>query len=204
MGPKKDANTEEKILTAAEEIFHEKGYDGARMQEIADKASINKGLLHYYFKTKDALFDAIFSIALKRMVSNIHAILAMELPLEEKMDMIIDGYMNILLKNSALPRFVINELSKDADRFIARHLNSSANSIFTSFDASVKKEINAGRIRHINSRHLFMNLISMIIFPFVGRPMIQVIISIDNKEFHTLMQERREAIKSFIKMSLRP
>lgn len=116
------------------------------------------------------------------MVSNIHSILTMELPLEEKMDMIIDGYMNILLKNAALPRFVINELSKDADRFIAKHLNSSMNSIFTNFDASVKKEIAAGRIRPINSRHLFMNLISMIVFPFVGRPMIQIIISIDNKE----------------------
>lgn len=203
MGTKDNTNTEEKILSAAEKIFHEKGYDGARMQEIADKASINKGLLHYYFKTKDALFDAIFSIALKRMVSNIHSILAMELPLEEKMDMIIDGYLNILLKNSALPRFVINELSKDADRFIAKHLNSSANLIFTSFDASVRKEIAAGRMRQINSRHLFINMISLIIFPFVGRPMIQVIISIDNKEFNELMKERREAIKSFIKMALR-
>lgn len=203
MGTTNNTNTEDKILSAAEEVFHEKGYDGARMQEIADKASINKGLLHYYFKTKDVLFDAIFSIALKRMVSNIHSILAMELPLEEKIELIIDGYMNILLKNSALPRFVINELNKDADRFITKHLNSNASSIFTSFDASVNKEIAAGRIRQINSKHLFMNMISMIIFPFVGRPMIQVIVGLENKEFQSLMQERREAIKSFIKMSLR-
>lgn len=198
-----NSNTEEKILSAAEEIFHEKGYDGARMQEIADKASINKGLLHYYFKTKDALFDTIFSIALRRMVSNIHSILAMELSLEEKIDLIIDSYMNILLKNSALPRFVINELNKDADRFISKHLNSTASSIFTSFDASVNKEISSGNIAEINSKHLFMNLISMIIFPFIGRPMIQVIVGLDNKAFQSLMQERREAIKSFIKMSLR-
>jgi len=204
MSSTNNINTEEKILSAAAEIFQEKGYDGARMQEIADKANINKGLLHYYFKTKDILFDAIFSIALKRMVSNIHSILAMELPLEEKMDMIIDGYMNLLLRNATLPRFVINELSKDADRFIAKHLNSSANSIFIDFDASVKKEVNAGRIKQIDSRHLFMNLISLIVFPFVGKPMLQVIISIDNKEFHALMQERREAVKSFMKMALRP
>lgn len=203
MGIISNTNAEDRILSAAEEVFHEKGYDGARMQEIADKASINKGLLHYYFKTKDVLFDAIFSMALKRMVSNIHSILAMELPLEEKIELIIDGYMNILLKNSALPRFVINELNKDADRFITKHLSSNASSIFTSFDASVNKEIAAGSIRQINSKHLFMNMISMIIFPFVGRPMIQVIVGLENKEFQLLMQERREAIKSFIKMSLR-
>ncbi|WP_119080895.1 TetR/AcrR family transcriptional regulator [Chitinophaga alhagiae] len=203
MNAENNTNTEEKILSAAENVFHEKGYDGARMQEIADKAGINKGLLHYYFKTKDALFDAIFSMALKRMVANIHSILAMELSLEEKMDLVVDGYMNILLKNSALPRFVINELNKDADRFIARHIHGSASSIFTSFDASVNKEIAAGNIRPINSRHLFMNMVSMTIFPFIGRPMIQVIIGLDNKEFQLLMHERREAIKSFIKMSLR-
>ena len=56
-----DHTTEQKILDAAEVVFHEKGFDGARMQEIADKATINKGLLHYYFKSKDALFDAIFN-----------------------------------------------------------------------------------------------------------------------------------------------
>ena len=81
-----EVNTEQKILNAAEEVFHTKGYDGARMQEIADKASINKGLLHYYFKSKDALFDTIFSLALRRMVTNIQSVLSMDIPLEEKIN----------------------------------------------------------------------------------------------------------------------
>ena len=72
-----DNTTEQKILEAAQEVFHEKGYDGARMQEIADKASINKGLLHYYFKTKDSLFEAIFSIAFRQMIAQIQAIITM-------------------------------------------------------------------------------------------------------------------------------
>ena len=200
----KEANTEEKILEAAEEVFHHKGYDGARMQEIADKASINKGLLHYYFKTKDSLFDAIFSLALKRMVANIHSILSMEIPLDEKIDLIVDSYMNMLSRNASLPRFVINELNKDPDKFIEKHLNGNMKDIFSSFENTVQKDVKAGRIRPIDSRQLFMNLISMIIFPYVGRPMIQVVVGLDNKEFQVLMQERRELIKIFIKAALRP
>lgn len=199
-----DNNTVEKILESAEEIFHEKGYDGARMQEIADKANINKGLLHYYFKTKDSLFDAIFSLALKRMVANIHSILSMEVPLEEKMDMIIDGYMNILSRNSALPRFVVTELNKDADKFIAKHLNSGVKNVFVSFEESVQKEIKAGKIRKIDSRQLFINMVSMIMFPYVGRPMIQILLGADNKSFQTLLNDRRDLIKSFIRHALRP
>lgn len=203
MSVKSDNSTEQKILEAAETVFHEKGYDGARMQEIADKASINKGLLHYYFKSKDALFDAIFGMALKRMMSNINAILSTDIPLEEKIDLIVDGYMNMLSRNSSLPRFVIMELNKDPDRFIAKHLNGSIQNVFSSFIDSVQKEIDAGRIRPIDPRHLFMNMISMIIFPYVGRPMIQVVAGLDNKEFQGLMQERREVIKLFIKQALK-
>ena len=73
-----DNSTEQKIIEAAETVFHEKGFDGARMQEIADKANINKGLLHYYFKSKDVLFEAIFSAALRRTLTNLNSILIME------------------------------------------------------------------------------------------------------------------------------
>jgi TetR/AcrR family transcriptional regulator len=59
--PNSYSETERKILQAAREVFQRKGLYGARMQEIADAAGINKALLHYYFRNKDKLFDAIFS-----------------------------------------------------------------------------------------------------------------------------------------------
>lgn len=196
--------TEEKILEAAEAVFHEKGYDGARMQEIADQAQINKGLLHYYFKSKDLLFDAIFSMALRRMVSNVGNILALEVPLEEKLDLVVDTYMNMLLRNSSLPRFVIHELNKAPDKFLARHINSNVKDLFAHFEASVNREVQAGRIYPINAKHLFMNLISMLVFPFLGKPMIQVVMGIETKDFHAMMHERKDVVKLFIRKALRP
>lgn len=204
MNSNKDNSTEQKILDAAEKVFHEKGYDGARMQEIADEAAINKGLLHYYFKSKDLLFEAIFNMAIRKMLTNLNSILVMEITLEEKIDLIIDAYMNLLSRNSALPRFVINELNKDPDKFIKKFLSAKLNNVFSIFTESVQKEIDAGKIRPIDPRHLFMNMISMIIFPYVGRPMLQVVVGIDNKEFFMLMNERRELIKSFVRQALKP
>lgn len=158
--------------------------------------------MHYYFKSKDALFDAIFKMAVKRMSGNIHSILKMEISLEEKIDLIIDSYMNLLLRNSSLPRFVITEINKDSDKFIKKYLNGEINNVFNQFIASVQKEIEIGRIKNIEPKHLFMNMISMILFPFIGKPMIQVLIGVDNKEFNKLMIERREHVKLFIKQAL--
>ncbi|MCW3083131.1 MAG: TetR/AcrR family transcriptional regulator [Bacteroidetes bacterium] len=198
-----DTTTEQKILEAAEDVFHEKGYDGARMQEIAEQAGINKGLLHYYFKTKDKLFEAIFSAALNRMISRILSILELEIPLDQKIDLIVDQYMGMLMKNPALPRFVLNELNKNPDQFIAKHFKKDIKDAFANFSASVKKEADNGTIKQIDGHMLFMNMISMIIFPFIGRPLIQVVLGSDNAEFKQIMLERKEHIKKFIKDAIR-
>lgn len=196
--------TEQRILKAAEEVFHEKGYDGARMREIADQAGINKGLLHYYFKTKDKLFEAIFGMALKALLSKIRTILELETTLEEKMNLIVDHYMALVMRNPDLPKFVIGELNKNPDAFIARNVNDRIKQTFADLQKSIQNEVDLGRIKPIDARQLLMNLISMIIFPFIGRPMMQVLFAVDNNEFKNLMVERREHIKNFIKQALRP
>ncbi|MDO8998131.1 MAG: TetR family transcriptional regulator [Bacteroidota bacterium] len=198
-----DTNTEQKILDSATKVFHEKGYDGTRMQEIADDANINKGLLHYYFKSKDSLFETIFSLALGKLISKIQVILELEIPLEMKIDLMVEEYMNMLSKNSYLPRFVLNELNKNPEKFIAKHIGNNMKNTFSGFALSVKKEVDAGLIRQVDARQLFMNIISMIIFPFIGRPMIQVVIGIDNKEFQELIKERKDHIKSFVKQAIK-
>ena len=197
-------NTEDKILAAAEEVFQEKGYDGTRMQEVADHAGINKGLLHYYFKSKDKLFEAIFSVALNRMVAKIAAILEMELSLEEKIGMIVDQYMALLLRNPQLPRFVLNELHKNADTFVGKHNSSAAKTAFRHFALSVDREASAGRIAQTDARQLFVNMMSLVIFPFVGRPLLQVVMGTDKDEFTALLAERKTYIKSFIRAALKP
>lgn len=198
-----EVNTEQKILIAAEEVFHQKGYDGARMQEIAEEAGINKGLLHYYFKTKDKLFEAIFSVALHKMISKISSIVELDISLEAKIDMMVEQYMAVLIRHQNLPRFVLNELNKNSDQFVARHIDKDAKRAFEKFVTTVQKEIDRKNIKPIDARHLMLNIISLIIFPFVGRPMAQGIFGMDNIEFQKLLLERKEHVKGFLKDALR-
>ena len=199
-----DNTTEEKILAAAEEVFHQKGYDGTRMQEVADHAGINKGLLHYYFKTKDVLFEAIFSVAIHRMVTKISAILELETGLEEKIGMIVDQYISLLLKNPALPRFVLNELAKAPDAFINKHIGQTGKDAFGHFAEAVETEAAAGHIKAIDPRQLFMNMMSLLIFPFIGKPMLQVVTGTGAEAYRELLTVRKEGIKMFIHDALRP
>ena len=99
---KKD-NTEEKILNAAQRVFVEKGMDGARMQEIANEAGINKALLHYYFRTKQKLFEAIFKKVFKSILPNIMEMVHSDLPIEKKLEIFIEKYIELLLKNPFVP-----------------------------------------------------------------------------------------------------
>ena len=199
----KDRNTEQKILEAAEAVFHEKDFAGARMQEIAEQAGINKGLLHYYFKTKDALFEAIFSVALNSILSKILVILEMDIPLEEKISHMVDQYMTMLLRTPSLPKFVLNELNKNPDRFISKHMNKNAHAAFNSFVRSVEREAGRGKIKPIDPRQLFTNLLSLLIFPFVGRPLLQSVFGTDHAAFKQLLAERKTHIKEFVANALR-
>ena len=198
MGNDAENNTEQKILVAAEHVFHEKGFDGARMQEIADKAGINKGLLHYYFKTKDSLFEAIFSVGNGKMMAHLETIFFLEIPLGEKIGRMVDQYMDLLAENPSLPRFVINELSKNPERFASKIISRNTLRTFSAFADSVQKEIKAGNIRPIDPRQLFMNVVSMILFPYVGSSLICAVVGLTDKEFYALMQERKAHIKIFL------
>lgn len=199
-----EKNTEEKILEAAEKVFHDKGFYGARMREIAEKAGINKGLLHYYFKTKHKLFEAIFNVAKNRMISKIQGILEKDMPLQEKVEQIVDGYLDMLIKHPNLPQFVLNELNSNPDQFVGKHFNHSIKDTFSRLQDAIEQEVRAGKIQPIDARQLIMNLMSMIVFPFAGRPILQNLLAMDNTTYFAIMEERKTHIKAFVRNALRP
>src|SRR3954462_1734201 len=94
----KDLSTEERILSAAQKVFLAKGMDGARMQDIADEAGINKALLHYYFRSKDKLFEQIFLNVATAFLPKIFFILKGENTLFEKIEKFCDEYITQIIK----------------------------------------------------------------------------------------------------------
>ena len=199
----KDQNTEEKILGAALTVFQEKGFDGARMREIAEKAKINKGLLHYYFRTKDTLFDAVFEIAFKAMFGKVNDIVNSDLPVFEKLKLFVNAYISFLSKNSFLARFIISEICRNPNKFIQNLLKKVGKPNIEKIENQVNAEIKAGIIKPIEPKQLLMNLISLCVFPIIGRPMIQNIMDIDNKSYNEIIERRKTEVAEFIINSIK-
>ena len=193
---KKD-NTEEKILNAAHEVFIKKGMDGTRMQEIADTAGINKALLHYYFRTKQKLFEAIFKKVFKQIFPKIEKFVFSERPIEEKIATFLDSYIDILLKNPFLPTFILKEINRDPG-FLASVIKNQGinpNQVFAMF----KKEMELGNIRKMDPRELLVNLLGLSIFPFAAKPLMQIMFfDNDKKAYNNFLKQRKETVKKFV------
>ena len=202
MVKKKDQSTEERILASAKKIFVEKGMAGARMQDIADDAGINKAMLHYYFRSKEKLFEVIFKEAAARLFPTIASILNSDLPLFEKIRRFTNDYLEIVIENPFLPLFVLNEINKRPQAFGKKIFGHHRPPVHILAE-QIQQEIHKKNIKPINPAHLVMNMMSMCVFPFVGKPMIQLIMNIDDTQFRNMMEERKTMIADFIIASIK-
>lgn len=202
MVKKKDQTTEEKILIAAKKVFVENGLAGARMQDIADKAGINKALLHYYFRSKEKLFEVIFKEAASKLFPRVNAIFSSDIPLFDIIRQFTGEYVEIVLENPYLPLFVLNEINKQPHSF-SRKLFGNNQPPVHKLAEKIEKEIKKGLIKPISPVHLIINMLSMCIFPFVGKPMIQLVMNIDELQFRNMMEQRKTLIADFIIASIK-
>jgi TetR/AcrR family transcriptional regulator len=196
METKKDS-TEEKILEAAKNVFVTKGMDGARMQEIADEAGINKALLHYYFRSKERLFEAIFSEIIKFAFPKLTQILLSDIPMIPKIELVIDAYMNLLIKHPFIPGFLIKEMNRDPSGLFKLVVKFGLNP--QNIADKIQEAMDRGEIIKMDPRHLAVNVVSMCVFPFAARPILSfVIFKDDTKALEAFYAERAEVIKKFV------
>ena len=194
-------NTEDKILEAAKKVFIQKGMDGARMQEISNEAGINKALLHYYFRTKQKLFEAIFSKLFNQIFPNIRSLIFSEKPFEERLGDFIEKYIDLLLKNPFLPAFILKEINRDPD-FLASIIKKQGVNPEEILQM-IEREMEAGTIIRMDPRDLMINILGLSIFPFAARPLMQMMFfSNIKKEYKDFLVKRKETVKIFILNSI--
>ncbi len=197
-----DTSTEERILVAARKVFIAHGLTGARMQEIADEAGINKALLHYYFRSKDKLFETILAETMQSFLPRVNAIFTGDLSLEEKISAFCTEYIDKMIANPFIPLFVINEINNRPDEFFKTMWGGKkpdVSVLVKQLDAAAKEKL----IRPVSPVQLVMNIMSLCVFPFVARPMFQRVIGVSDKQFRLLMEERKKEIPAFIMAALR-
>ena len=195
-----NTDTEQKILQSASEIFLEKGHDGARMQEIADNAGINKALLHYYFRTKQKLFRTVFKKELQSMLASIFGLISPSDNFEEFLEKFVSGYLLNVASRKNIMRFILWELNnspKEVASWFIEVINDRGfpgNPIVL----RIEKAINDGEIRPVDPTHFVLSLLGMCVFPFVAEPMLIHLLPGFNTNAKDFLNKRTKAIIDLI------
>lgn len=200
----KDVGTEKRIIDAARRVFLKKGMAGARMQEIANEAGINKALLHYYFRSKEKLFESIFEEVIADISGGLKLIFEKEMTVLDRLCSIVDIYIDTLLENKYLPLFVLNEMNNNPERFsglINEHMVVHLGKLMQ----QIEEEIESGKIRAIQPPHLLLNVLGLVIFPFATFPVLSKIGGEQLKPIlTTFLEDRKTVVKDFIINALTP
>lgn len=195
---KQDDTTEEKIFAAARKVFIVQGMAGARMQDIANEAGMNKALLHYYFKDKEQLFELVFSKEAEKFFPKINLIFAADIPLFEKIEQFVNQYIDEILENPYLPLFVLNEIHRNTDWFLKNVIKGENQPKPELFLKQIEKEVKKKTIKRVDPIHLLLNILSMTIFPFIAKPMVQSKLGLTDAQFKAVMEQRRKEVPKFI------
>lgn len=194
-------NTEEKILKAAEEVFLRDGYSGSRMQNIADSAGINKAMLHYYFRSKDKLFEHIFDKKVSIMFPQMENLFETKDNFIDIISTFIEKYLELLIENPFLPLFVVSTINKvDNKEFIEK--------LPTKFIAKLIEryytDLQLNKVRELNPFQFVISVFSMCAFPFMAKPMILKATNANNEVFAALMKSRASEIQLYVRLILNP
>ncbi|MBN1347784.1 TetR/AcrR family transcriptional regulator [candidate division KSB1 bacterium] len=195
---KKDTATREKILMAARAVFVEKGQEGARMQEISERAGVNKALLHYYFTSKDNLYREIFTDAFNDLLDNFYMLTQLDLSLKEQLEQFIEKHFDFLARNQDLVRLIAREatranslLNDFLPKLISLKASNLRNNIFNSFNEAIRK----GEIDACDPSQVMINIIGMNAFYFVAKPIVDSIFPEVTENQAEFLEQRKLVIK---------
>lgn len=201
---KKKLNIENHIIEIAADVFEEKGFAGARMQQIADQAKINKSLLHYYFRSKEKLFEKSFIIIANRIFAKLGQAFNFSGSISEKITNFLENSQYILWKNRNFLILFINELNQNEEllKKLMDEINMSQE--LNIFLSQFKEEQEKGILRNdVEPIVLLVNIISLSVFPYVGKPIISQIVEQLNYDYEDYLEIHKKQIAQFIINSIK-
>jgi AcrR family transcriptional regulator len=196
---KVDTTTEEKIKEAARTIFHKKGYAATRTRDIAEEAGINLALLNYYFRSKEKLFDIIMFETVSGFFQRMVSVLNDEhSSLDQKVEVIVSNYIDFVTKEPCIPIFILSELRGNASGLLERlpYIQIIFSSVFLK---QYQEAVEEGEITEPNPLQFLINLLGLVIFPFIAKPLLQEVSGANEIQFDKMMQERKKLIPVWVK-----
>ena len=203
----KTGNTEQLILEVAEKLFIEKGYTGTRTAEIANEAGVNQALLHYYFRTKENLFNQIFEQKATQLLECFSMSVDNDSAFFEELKAGIEAHFEILSKSPGLPLFILREVVSDKNRkdFIMKNLLPTGMELYKKLKVAIRREARRGRIRPVRTFDLLFNVVSLNVFAFVAAQLLfDTNAEEDQKNMRKFLEERKRNNIKLIINSLKP
>jgi TetR/AcrR family transcriptional regulator len=193
----KDSTTEEKILEAAKEVFMKYGLYGARMQDIADTAGINKALLHYYFRSKEKLFDAVFDGALEKYFSQMTVIGDKSIPIKERLMQYVDNMFDFFTEYPQMSMFIIKEISINPEMFHEKVKNLKQEKSL--LIPTLQEAFENGEITTFDPVIFMVNLHSLCAYPFLASPLYKLMLKKHGYDWNGEAKDKiKESVKDFI------
>lgn len=198
-----NTETERLIIEAARQLFVEKGYAETSMSDIAARAGMNRPALHYYFRTKDRMFEAVFADIVHSFLPSIQEAVACDAPLEQRIRRVVDIYCDALLHNPFLPMFALREIHRDARHLLdtARHIEAGL--YIGKIRDTLLQEMKLGRIRPLPIPFVFYTFYGLILTPFLSRPIVREVFPEVGDDFAQTLEEWKPTVVSQLVQLLR-
>ncbi|MDR2813507.1 MAG: TetR/AcrR family transcriptional regulator [Prevotellaceae bacterium] len=187
-------DTEQAILNAAEEVFLNKGFAMAKTVDIAKLAGVNQALLHYYFRTKDNLFEAVFAHKVQSVISTVFEVLGKDIPLMEKIRMQVELQFDFLLSNPKVPFLIISEIARVPQRVenIKQVVGKHVQQIIEKLQAELDEAHREGKIRKISALNLLVNMLSQNVLLFLVYPIFQSFTNMSDSDLKKFIANRKQ------------
>ena len=200
-----DKNMESRILEAAQELFVKQGFAKTTTAPIAKSAGCNQALVHYYYRTKDNLFEKVYEEKIRFMATNILGAGLTGNTFEEKITRMVETHFDFLMKNTRLVPFLFNEFSSNPDRIqpLVDKLKQYPISVFRQIESYLKEEIAKGRLRPVSGVDLLLTIFSLNVIPFLMQPILQRALNVSEEDYRKLLQHRKQETVETILSRLR-
>lgn len=205
-GARREAGAEQAILDSAEKLFLEKGYALTSTVEIAKKAGCNQALVHYYFRSKDKLFNTVFIKKVSLLLSSFIEINRENASFEERLKREIELHFDLFMSNPQLPFLLINELTTNPSRLLSirKRLKKLPGKMLGLMQAELDAEAKKGTVRPMTVVDLVLLIVSVNVVPFLAKPILAMAIGMDDAEFMKLVERKKQENVQTVLRAIRP
>ncbi len=191
--PATQNDRKEEILAVALEEFSRNGISGCRLQHIADKTGVTKAMIHYYFDTKEKLFEAVFAEAYNKVMSGLMEILNSEDPLFDKISRFIQAAIDRFDEQAELVDFIVDELNRNP-ALTVELMRSSLQYDITVLDRQLEEAAANYEIAPVDSTQLVIQMLSLCMFPYAGRTFLREVTLVQDDDAYRESLSQRKGI----------